>query len=89
MTRLIDAESLKKAIYKWIPKAPEDLLKSEIPLIENLVVSMMMTIEEQPTIDAISISFIEEQAKMCDEVGFRRGEECYMSLIEKWRKKND
>ena len=52
MRRLIDAESLKKAIYKWIPKAPEDLLKNEIQLIENLIVSMMMTIDEQPTIDA-------------------------------------
>jgi hypothetical protein len=41
-----------------------------------------------PTIEAIPISFIEEQVKLCNEIGFRRGEECYMALIEKWREKN-
>ena len=41
-----------------------------------------------PTADAIPISFIEEQVKLCNEIGFRRGEECYMALIEKWREKN-
>ena len=45
-------------------------------------------VEERPTIEAIPISFIEEQVKQCNEVGFRRGEECYMALIEKWREKN-
>ena len=43
---------------------------------------------DEPTIEAVPISFIEEQAKLCNEVGFARGEECYMALIEDWRDEN-
>lgn len=49
--RLIDADSLEKAIYKWMPKDMETWADSSIPPIENLVVSIMMTIEEQPTVN--------------------------------------
>jgi hypothetical protein len=76
MKRLIDADDLKRALVT-------NGFRNDV--------DMMMTLEainNAPTIDAIPISFIEEQAKMCDEVGFRRGEECYMVLIEKWREKN-
>lgn len=52
MTRLIDADALEKAIYEWMPKDQETWADSDIPPIENLVVSIMMTIQEQPTIDA-------------------------------------
>ena len=51
MTRLIDADALKKAIYEWMPKDQTTWMDSSIPPIENLVVSIMMTIEEQPIID--------------------------------------
>lgn len=52
MTRLIDADALEKAIYEWMPKNQEEWLDGDLPPIENLVVSIMMTIQEQPTIDA-------------------------------------
>ena len=74
--RLIDACALKRALVT-------NGFRNDVDMMMTLE-----TINNATTIDAISIPFIEEQAKMCDEVGFRRGEECYMSLIEKWREKN-
>ena len=55
MTRYIDADALATAIYEWMPKDQETWMESDIPPIENLVVSIMMTIEEQPTIDAVPV----------------------------------
>jgi len=55
MTKLIDADALEKAIYEWMPKDQETWMESDIPPIENLVVSIMMTIEEQPTVDAVPV----------------------------------
>lgn len=51
--RLIDADALKKAINEWMPKDQETWMESDILPVENLVVSIMMTIEEQPTVDAV------------------------------------
>ena len=51
--RLIDADLLEKEIYKWMPKDQETWMEGDIPPIENLVVSIMMTIQEQPTVDAV------------------------------------
>ena len=51
MQRLIDANALEKAIYEWMPKDQEAWMDSDLPPIENLVVSIMMTIEEQPTVE--------------------------------------
>lgn len=53
--RLIDADLLEKEIYKWMPKDQETWMSSDIPPIENLVVSIMMTIQEQPTVDAVPV----------------------------------
>ena len=50
--RLIDVDALEKAINEWMPKDKETWLNSEIPPNENLVVSIMMTIQEQPTVDS-------------------------------------
>ena len=49
--RLIDADALIDAINKWMPNQ-EEFMESAIPPIENLAVSVLMTIEEQPTVDA-------------------------------------
>ena len=49
MSRLIDADLLKDNVLKWLPKDMDELNDSGIPPIENLVVSLMMEIEEQPT----------------------------------------
>ena len=61
--RLIDADALEKAIYEWMPKDQETYMDSEIPPIENLVVSIMMTIQEQPTVEAIPVEFIKDLHK--------------------------
>jgi hypothetical protein len=50
--RLIDADALIDAINKWMPNQ-EEFMESAIPPIENLAVSVLLTIEEQPTIDAV------------------------------------
>lgn len=55
MSRLIDADLLEKEIYKWMPKDQETWMSSDIPPIEDLVVSIMMTIHEQPTVDAVPV----------------------------------
>jgi hypothetical protein len=82
MTRPIDADALK-----------DDILKSAVMIDDRGIQTgyeiAIELIKRQPTIDAIPVSFIEEQAKLCNEIGFRRGEECYMALIEKWREQND
>ena len=56
--RLIDGEALEKAIYEWMPKDQETWMDSDLPPIENLVVSIMMTIQEQPTVEAIPVEWI-------------------------------
>ena len=53
--KLIDADLLEKEIYKWMPKDQETWMESDLPPIENLVVSIMMTIQEQPTVDAVPV----------------------------------
>ena len=78
MQRLIDADEMKMS---KCPAVVNEYTKGWNDAIDAII-------ENAPTIDAIPISFIEEQAKLCNEIGFRRGEECYMALIEKWREKN-
>lgn len=79
--RLIDADSLEKEIYKWMPKDQETWMDSEIPPIENLVVSIMMTIEEQETIDAVPVEWLQahittiEQQRLLDEWVERKADE--------------
>ena len=82
MTKYIDADALIIAVLK---KAIDYAVVFGDSEMHRLLVQV---IAHQPTIDAIPVSFIEEQAKLCNEIGFRRGEECYMALIEKWREKN-
>ncbi len=50
--KLIDADALEKAIYKWMPKYEGTWMDGWISPIENLMILLMMTIQEQPTVDA-------------------------------------
>ena len=61
--RMIDSDALERAIYEWMPKDQEAWMDSDIPPIENLVVSIMMTIQEQPTVDVIPIEWINQRVK--------------------------
>ena len=79
MVRLIDKDVLTLKGCHVTNKDGSTTIKAAV---------MEEDLDEAPTIDAIPISFIEEQVKLCSEIGFRRGEECYVALIEKWREKN-
>lgn len=55
--RLIDADSLIKNLSKWM-KQVDPTHPSEIPPLDDMIVSTIMTVEEEPTVDAIPITFI-------------------------------
>lgn len=82
MTRLIDANALKLSHCKECTMYPDKCMGKDCDW------HAIIHINEMPTIDAIPISFIEEQVKLCNQIGFIRGEECYIALIENWREKN-
>ena len=67
--RLIDAESLKENLSKWL-KQVDPTHPSDIPPMDDIIVSTIMTIEEEPTVDAIPISFIEEMKAWAEENDF-------------------
>lgn len=86
MTRLIDADLLEKEIYKWMPKDQETWTSSDIPPIENLVVSIMMTIQEQPVVDALPYDYIlnikEELRQKARESESQERKEFYLQNAE-------
>lgn len=53
MVDLIDRDKLKKSVLKWLPSKDYSPKKSGLRFNEDLVVSLMMEIEEQPTVDAV------------------------------------
>ena len=91
MTRLIDGDALERAIYEWMPKDQEAWIDSDIPPIENLVVSIMMTIQEQPTVDAIPIEWIFdwENRYMNALPPEFQGETVIELFMEDWRKEQE
>lgn len=50
--RLIDADVLIEEFKKWLPKEGSEWLQCDIHPLENLCVSAILTIEEQPTVEA-------------------------------------
>lgn len=48
--RLIDAKELKKKILKWLPPDPCGIEERERPFETDICVSMLMEIDEAPTI---------------------------------------
>lgn len=48
--RLIDADELKKCVLKWLPQDPCGREEKEFPFETDICVSMLMEIDEQPTI---------------------------------------
>lgn len=49
--RLIDADALTKNVLKWMPPDPCGREEKEFPFAEDICVSMLMEIEEAPTIE--------------------------------------
>ena len=56
--RLIDADKLKEEVLKWMPPDPCGQEEREHPFETDIVVSMMMTIEEAETVEAIPLTWI-------------------------------
>lgn len=50
MSRLIDADELKKNVLKWMPSDPCGKEEKEFPFETDICVSMIMEIDEAPTI---------------------------------------
>ena len=48
--RLIDADALMKDLEKWL-KEVDPTHPPEVPPMEDIIVSTLMTIEEQPTVE--------------------------------------
>lgn len=53
--RLIDADVLKDKVLNWMPSDPCGIAEKEHPIETDIVVSLMMEIEESPTIDAVEV----------------------------------
>lgn len=66
MGRLVDADELKRNLLKWMPKDQSDYMDSAIPPLENLTVSMVMEIDDAPTVDAVEVV----RCKDCMHYGF-------------------
>lgn len=49
--RLIDADRLKEKVLKWLPSDPCGIEEKEHPIETDIVVSLMMEIEEAPTVN--------------------------------------
>lgn len=50
MSRLIDADELKRNVLKWMPSDPCGREEKEFPFETDICVSMIMEIDEAPTI---------------------------------------
>ncbi len=48
--RAIDADELNKCVLKWLPQDPCGKEEKEMPFETDICVSMLMEIDEQPTI---------------------------------------
>ena len=51
MNRWIDADELKSKVLEWMPLDPCGIEEKEFPFQTDIVVSLLMEIEEAPTIE--------------------------------------
>lgn len=98
--RLIDADSLKENLSKWL-KQVDSTHPSDIPPMDDIIVSTIMTIEEEPTVEAIPIGFIKCLYKEAIEyrnrwpiwsLAWRRGDEQAIgidSVLQVWEDRNE
>ena len=76
--RLIDADKLKKEVLMWMPSDPCGIAEKERPIETDIVVSLMMEIEDAPTIDAVEVV----RCKDCKHAHMTYGGEC--KYCDKW-----
>lgn len=65
--RLIDGDKLKKEVLKWLPSDPCGVEEKEIPFETDIVVSVLMEIEEAPTIEQPTWTPCSERLPKIDE----------------------
>ena len=85
MTRYIDADPLKIALYYDVSKGTygEFMDGSEVSYTDKEILKL---IDEQPTIDAIPIEWILNNERMPKE---GKGRKAIMDMLEDWRKEHD
>lgn len=59
-SRIIDANELSKNVLKWMPKDSCGKQEKEFPFEQDIVVSMMMEIEEAPTVNPEELPIVQE-----------------------------
>ena len=62
--RLIDADRLSDEVLKWLPSDPCGVEEKEMPFETDIVVSMMLTIDEAPTIKTKQIKYYDEEEEV-------------------------
>ena len=62
MMRLIDGDKLKEKVLKWLPPDPCGREGKEYPVETDIVVSLLMEIDEAPTIEKSKGKWIEDYA---------------------------
>lgn len=83
MSRMIDADELRKNVLKWLPPDPCGREEKEHPFEEDICVSMLMEIDEQEPIDAIPCDFIRELIRNPDYAGSKS--RILSWLLERWK----
>ena len=61
--RLINADALSKSVLEWLPSDPCGRPEAEHPFETDICVSMLMEIEDAPTIDAVPVVRCDECEK--------------------------
>lgn len=89
MGRLIDADKLREEVLKWMPPEPCGQEEKEYPFETDIVASMMMTIEEAETVEAIPVDWLLRKADWCDK---NRGifvAGAIRSAVDAWREEQN
>lgn len=73
--RLIDADALRESVLKWLPNDPCGVEENEYPYETDICVSMLMEIEDAPTIEP------EPHWIPCSERLPEEGTECLVTLL--------
>lgn len=84
--RLIDADSLKENLSKWL-KQVDPTHPSDIPPMDDIIVSTIMTIEEEPTVDAIPVEWIEVDIEQSAFSGYDIHSYEVATMLEEWKEK--
>lgn len=89
--KLIDADSLKRNLSKWL-KQVDPTHPSEIPPMEDIIVSTIMTVEEEPTVEAIPIDWLTKRycaAGVFASPSYHKRSDIVRQIVRDWRRENE